>query len=481
MLPFELSVRQSVLTQKSDYLLLGLASKNGKPIMTPAVKAIDRAVGGLISTVVKNGYFKAKTGDTLLLHGRGWPFSRLMLVGAEKDGRGWVQALSNLDKGETVSISCALQDENAFMRLAYAAAESCYEYKQGGHSPAMKRRKRFCVFAEGGFSGHTATRLRALARRAGAFIEGLCLVRHLAEQPGNVCGPDFLSAVARDMAKKSKIKTTVLTEKEMCKLKMNALLAVGKGSRKPPRLIVLEYKGGDKGACPVVLVGKGVTFDSGGISIKPAATMDEMKFDMCGAAAVLGAISACDGMKLPLNVTGIVPACENMPDGDALKPGDVITAMNGKTVEVLNTDAEGRLILADALSYAARHKPAAVVDIATLTGACVIALGRHNSGLMSTNDALAAELQTAGASLGDTCWRLPLGEEYQKQLKSDYADMANIGGRGAGTITAACFLSQFVECPAWAHLDIAGTSVGRKKTRHRPAFAVITKFSDAPG
>ena len=318
MLPFELSVRQSVLTQKSDYLLLGLASKNGKPIMTPAVK--DRAVGGLISTVVKNGYFKAKTGDTLLLHGRGWPFSRLMLVGAEKDGRGWVQALSNLDKGETVSISCALQDENAFMRLAYAAAESCYEYKQGGHSPAMKRRKRFCVFAEGGFSGHTATRLRALARRAGAFIEGLCLVRHLAEQPGNVCGPDFLSAVARDMAKKSKIKTTVLTEKEMCKLKMNALLAVGKGSRKPPRLIVLEYKGGDKGACPVVLVGKGVTFDSGGISIKPAATMDEMKFDMCGAAAVLGAISACDGMKLPLNVTGIVPACENMPDGDALKP-----------------------------------------------------------------------------------------------------------------------------------------------------------------
>ncbi|MBE8158959.1 MAG: leucyl aminopeptidase, partial [Betaproteobacteria bacterium] len=242
----------------------------------------------------------------------------------------------------------------------------------------------------------------------------------------------------------------------------------------PPKMIIMEYKGA--AGAPVMLVGKGVTFDSGGISLKPAAAMDEMKFDMGGAAAVFGAMLACARMRLPLHAAAVVPSCENMPGGRALKPGDVIRAMNGKTIEVLNTDAEGRLILADALSYCARYKPAAVVDAATLTGACVIALGRCMSGLMSADDGLADELAAAGKAAGDECWRLPLGGKYTEQLKSDYADLANIGGREGGAVTAACFLSNFAEGQKWAHLDIAGTAWDAKKRATGRPTALLARF-----
>jgi leucyl aminopeptidase len=291
------------------------------------------------------------------------------------------------------------------------------------------------------------------------IAQGMDLTRDLANLPGNHCTPTHLALTAQALAKEfPALKVTVVNEVEMRKLGMGALLAVAQGSRQPPKLIAVEYKGGERKDKPVVLVGKGVTFDSGGISIKPAAAMDEMKFDMTGAASVLGVMKAVATLELPLNVVGVLPATENLPDGNAVKPGDVVTSLSGQTIEILNTDAEGRLILCDALTWCARFEPAVVIDIATLTGACVIALGSHASGLLSNHDPLANELLEAGQASGDRAWRLPLWDEYQKQLDSPFADMSNVGGREAGTITAACFLARFTRDYHWAHLDIAGTA-----------------------
>jgi leucyl aminopeptidase len=296
-------------------------------------------------------------------------------------------------------------------------------------------------------------------RRARALADGIKLARDLGNRPGNVCTPTHLAETASELAARhDSLTCTVLEEAEMEKLGMGALLSVARGSRQPAKLITLEYRGGAEGDKPVVLVGKGVTFDSGGISIKPGAGMDEMKFDMCGAASVLGTLSAVADLGLPLNVVGVVPATENLPDGNASKPGDIVTSMSGQTIEILNTDAEGRLILCDALTYSARFEPAVVIDIATLTGACVIALGEHASGLMSNDDQLAADLLAAGERADDRAWRLPVWEDYQKQLDSPFADMANVGGRAAGSITAACFLARFARNYRWAHFDIAGTA-----------------------
>ena len=269
-----------------------------------------------------------------------------------------------------------------------------------------------------------------------------------------------------------------LVDAGMKKLGRGSLLSVSRGSREPAKLITLEYKGGNTGDKPVVLVGKGVTFDSGGISIKPSPTMDEMKYDMCGAASVLGTLKACVEMELPLNVVGVIPTTENMPDGLASKPGDIVTSMSGQTIEVLNTDAEGRLILCDALTYSAKFKPEVVIDIATLTGACVIALGSHAAGLLSNDDDLADELLAAGKTADDRAWQMPLWDDYQPQLKSNFADMANIGGREAGTITAACFLSRFTEKYRWAHLDIAGVAwkSGHKKGSTGRPVSLLTQF-----
>ena len=294
--------------------------------------------------------------------------------------------------------------------------------------------------------------------QARAIALGMALVRDLGNLPPNICTPAYLADEARKLQTRFKMKTTVLEVKDMEALGMGSLLSVARGSRQPAKLITIEYNGGKAGAAPVALVGKGVTFDSGGISIKPSANMDEMKYDMCGAASVLGVLTAAAEMKLPINIVGVIPSTENLPDGNASKPGDIVTSMSGQTIEILNTDAEGRLILCDALTYTERFNPAVVIDIATLTGACVIALGAHATGLISNDDALADELLAAGTYTYDRAWRMPLWDEYQKQLDSNFADMANIGGREAGTITAACFLSRFTKKFKWAHLDIAGTA-----------------------
>jgi leucyl aminopeptidase len=311
-----------------------------------------------------------------------------------------------------------------------------------------------------------------------AIASGVHFAKDLGNLPPNVCTPTYLAEQAQALAKSYGTTVEVLDRVQLEKLGMGSFLGVAQGSRQPPKLIVLQHKKGKKNDKPVVLVGKGITFDSGGISIKPGADMDEMKYDMCGAASVLGTFKAIAEMDLPLNVVGIIPTCENMPDGNAIRPGDVLTTLSGQTVEVLNTDAEGRLILCDALTYAERFDPAAVVDIATLTGACVIALGHHLSGLFSNNDGLANELLAAGDEALDRAWHMPMLDDYQNQLDSNFADMANIGGRAGGSITAACFLSRFTKKYDWAHLDIAGTAwkSGKEKGSTGRPVPLLTQF-----
>ena len=309
-----------------------------------------------------------------------------------------------------------------------------------------------------------APRTRRAAAEAGiaigqAVAAGVSLARDLGNLPGNVCTPSHLADRAEALAARhEKVTFEALDEARMKHLQMGSLLCVARGSREPPRLVILEYRGAARSQAPIVLVGKGVTFDSGGISIKPSATMDEMKFDMCGAASVIGAMEMCASLALPLNLVSLAPACENLPGGNATKPGDIVATMAGKTVEVLNTDAEGRLILCDTLTYAERYKPDVVIDVATLTGACVIALGAHASGLFSNHQPLADALLAAGEHVGDRAWQMPLWDEYAEQLKSNFADVANIGGRAAGAVTAASFLAKFASEQRWAHLDIAGTA-----------------------
>jgi leucyl aminopeptidase len=314
--------------------------------------------------------------------------------------------------------------------------------------------------------------------RGRALAEGMALTKDLGNLPPNVCTPTYLADQARDLGKRYRMKVQVFDRADMEKMGMGALLAVARGSHEPPKFIVVEHRGGRKEGKPVVLVGKGITFDTGGISIKPAAEMDEMKFDMSGAGSVLGTLKAIGEMKLPLNVVGLVPTTENMPGGQAVKPGDIVKSMSGQTVEILNTDAEGRLILCDALTYAERYDPSAVIDIATLTGACVIALGHVASGLFANDDALAQELLTAADAAHDRAWRLPLWDDYQDQLKSNFADFANIGGRPAGSVTAACFLARFARKFKWAHLDIAGTAwrSGKEKGATARPVPMLTEF-----
>lgn len=315
-----------------------------------------------------------------------------------------------------------------------------------------------------------------------AVAKGTSLCRDLGNFPGNVCTPSYLAKEAKRLARGNKqLSCKVLEEKDMKALGMGSLLSVSAGSDEPAKLIQLEYKGAAKSQKPTVLVGKGITFDTGGISLKPGAGMDEMKFDMCGAASVLGTMQTLIELALPINVVAIVAASENMPNGNATKPGDIVTSMAGLTIEVLNTDAEGRLVLCDALTYAERFKPRAVIDVATLTGACVIALGKHATGLYSNSDNLAAELINAGNSAGDKAWQMPLWDEYQQQLDSNFADIANIGGREAGSVTAACFLSRFTKKYDWAHLDIAGTawlSGGQKGATGRPVSLLVQYLMD---
>ena len=335
--------------------------------------------------------------------------------------------------------------------LSLADASYCYTSTL---SQAKPRTLKSVVFS----SGAVNAELRDALAHAKALVSGVEVAKEWANRPANHCTPTLLAEAAKSIAKGPSLKCQILGPKEVAKLGMGSFLAVARGSAEPLRFIVMQYHGAATSEAPVVLVGKGITFDTGGISIKPAPEMDEMKYDMSGAASVLGVFKALSELKPAINVVGLIPATENMPDGLAVKPGDVVTSMSGQTIEILNTDAEGRLVLCDALTYAERFKPQAVIDIATLTGACVIALGAVRTGMFSADDALAESLQRAGEEAGDLCWRMPLDDAYAEGLKSRFADVANVAGRQAGAVTAAKFLQRFAGRFAWAHLDIAGTA-----------------------
>jgi len=373
-----------------------------------------------------------------------------------------------------VAGSDALADAHA-EALVGAVSDAVYVYRHTKPSaPAAPKLEKVTLLSS---KAQAALVQKGLARGA-AVAAGVTLARECANRPGNHCTPSFLADQAKALAKQWSLKAEILDRKDAEKLGMGSFLSVAKGSDEPPRFIVLRYDGASKTQAPVVLVGKGITFDTGGISIKPSAEMDEMKFDMGGAASVLGTFRAVAELKPKINLVGLIPACENMPSGRATKPGDVVTSMSGQTIEVLNTDAEGRLILCDALTYAERFKPALVVDIATLTGACIIALGHHNSGLFSPDDELAAQLLAASKSALDPLWRMPLDEEYDEALKSNFADMANVGARAGGAITAAMFLKRYTGKYRWAHIDIAGTgwkSGANKGATGRPV-PLLTHF-----
>ncbi len=427
---------------------------------------LDPSLASVLAAAVGNGDFSCKAGSTLYVHGvHGAKVARVVFAAtgdwSVKAFRKAVAAgVGVLKGGGTVRVAVAVAGSAELgsehgEALVAAVSDTLYVYRATKPSaPAASRLASFsfvCTKAQGAAVG-------AGLRTGQAIAAGVELARECANRPGNHCTPTYLAQAAKKLGKDHDLKVDVLDRKDCEKLGMGSFLAVAQGSAEPLKFIVARYDGGAKGAPPVVLVGKGITFDTGGISIKPAAEMDEMKFDMGGAASVLGTLRAVAGLKAKVNLIGIIPACENMPSGTAIKPGDVVTSLSGQTIEILNTDAEGRLILCDALTYAERFKPAAVIDIATLTGACVIALGGVRSGLFSSDDTLAADLLAAGEKSADLAWRMPLDEEYDEALKSHFADMGNVGGRAGGAITAAKFLQRFTAKLRWAHLDIAGTA-----------------------
>lgn len=456
-------------------------------------RKLDEQSNGAISAVLKRGDLEGKPGQTLLLHSLpGLRAERVLLLGVGKEALGdrpWRKAiaaamnvLKNLGGSEAAlaldEVSVTNRDTYGKVRLlAETVLDATYVFERYKSKKADPRalQKITLVTAK----ADTAEVERAV-QHARAIALGMSLTRDLGNMPPNVCHPTFLGELAKGLAKDHKnLKVEVHDEKKLQQLGMGSFLAVAQGSAQPPRLIVAQYQGGKKGEQPYVLVGKGITFDTGGISIKPSANMDEMKFDMCGAASVFGTLRAVLELQLPINLVCLMACAENMPSGTATRPGDIVETMSGQTVEILNTDAEGRLVLCDALTYAERFKPKAVVDVATLTGACVVALGGHTSGLLGNNDGLIADLLSAGRRADDRAWQLPLFDEYQEQLDSPFADIANIGGPKAGTITAACFLSRFAKSYDWAHLDIAGTawlSGGKDKGATGRPVPLLTQY-----
>jgi len=428
---------------------------------------------GLISNIFSRGDISGKNGETVLIHVL--PDSgiqRILLVGLGEKAKltsknyrkALLAAVNYLKKTPIKSVVCSLAEceverydwQWKTRQIIEVFNDALYQYTETkSNKEAESKLEKLSILAPESEFGQASTGLA----QGRAIAEGVAFTKYLSDLPANICTPSYLAERAIELGSKhGKLEVSILEESDMQALGMGCLLAVSRGSRQPAKLIVLNFQGGEKNTKPIVLVGKGLTFDAGGISLKPGLSMDEMKYDMCGGAAVLGTLQAAAEMDLPLNIIGLIPASENMPDGDANKPGDILTSMSGKTVEILNTDAEGRLILCDTLTYAERFNPDVVIDLATLTGACLVALGRVPSGLLGNDDLLCNDLLAASETSNDSLWRLPLWEEYQEQLKSNFADLANIGGKDAGTITAACFLSQFAENFRWAHLDIAGTA-----------------------
>ncbi len=453
--------------------------------LSDSAKAIDALSSGYLSNILKRGDLDGKS----LLVGLGKD-EELSEKQYAKAVRASVKAVAASAASEAVLYLAELPVKSMSLRrkvslLAEVALDTTYRFnaikqkKEGADAAHDKKTiQRITVHvAEPGL----VTEAEAGLADGKALAAGVALTKDLGNLPPNVCTPTYLAETALGLGKQYGFKIEVLEREQIEKLGMGSFLGVTQGSEQPPKLIVMQHLKGAKDQKPVVLVGKGITFDTGGISLKPGAEMDEMKYDMCGAASVLGTFKTIGEMGLPLNVVGIIPTCENMPDGRATRPGDVLTSMSGLTIEVLNTDAEGRLILCDALTYAERFEPSAVVDIATLTGACVIALGHHATGLFSNNDDLAKELLQAGEAALDRAWHMPLWDDYQPQLDSNFADMANIGGRAAGSITAACFLSRFAKKFDWAHLDIAGTAwkSGKEKGGTGRPVPLLTTFLTA--
>jgi leucyl aminopeptidase len=448
-------------------LVIGVAED--APLEGPAA-ILDQASGGHLQALLDSGDVDANRGQTTLLHGMpGVRARRILVTGLGKpekfDRVRFDQACMNagaflrehpVRDAHFCLHEVAVEDLDAHWRLRHAALavdRANYVYT------TTKPRKDDSPVPLESASFQGGPELAGALREAVGIAAGYRRARELSNLPANICNPAYLAQQALAIADHhERVEAEVLDKADMAELGMDALLGVAQGSDNDPRLIVLHYRGAAPDQQPIVMVGKGITFDSGGISLKPAEHMDQMKFDMCGAAAVIGALEACAHLELPLNAIAVVAAAENMPGSRAYRPGDVITSMSGKTIEVLNTDAEGRLVLCDALTYCEKFSPRTTIDVATLTGACVVALGHHASGLMSPNDDLAEELVRAGQAAVDRAWRLPLWEDYQEQLKTPFADMKNIGGMPAGSITAGCFLSRFTRKQRWAHLDIAGSA-----------------------
>jgi leucyl aminopeptidase len=492
-----LDAKNTIAAIKTGCIVVGVYDNHK---LSPAAQALDGK--GEISAAVKSGDISGKSGSKLLLRKLdGVAAERVLLVGlgkeeiVEKDYKSAIKSTADVlaVRGAADAVIAlpfdAVVDRDASWALQSAVLtvrDNAYRFDtlKSKKDPAPTGAKKIAFLV----AAADAAKARQAVAQATALANGMELTKDLGNLPGNYCTPTYLANTAKKLAKEFGLGVEVLDRKQIEALKMGSFLSVTNGSDEPPKFIVLKHMGGKAKDAPTVLVGKGITFDSGGISLKPGAGMDEMKYDMCGAASVLGTFRAIAEMNLKLNVIGVIASCENMPNGRATKPGDIVTSMSGQTIEVLNTDAEGRLILCDALTYVERFKPAVVVDIATLTGACVTALGNHNSGLFTrhdkAHDALADALLAAGKKSGDTAWRMPIEDSYQEQLKSNFADMANIGGPGGGSITAACFLERYTKKYTWAHLDIAGTawrSGAAKGATARPVPLLTTFLIDRAG
>jgi leucyl aminopeptidase len=452
---------------KTQAVILALCE--GEKIFSELVSKIDQKTGGLLSDLLKSGDFEARPSQISVIYTRSLPAKRIALVGLgkkselnlEKIRNAFAKVMQHLRglniKDAATTIDWNLlpdQKEKIIAAVAEGAGLGLYQYtpyKTVGRDELKEMRQLEIVVEPKDYSV-----ILDEIKKTNIITDAVYFARNLISAPANEMTPTIMAAHAGKIAKRKNVSCRVLDRGKLKILGMNALLGVAAGSHQPPKLIILEYAGGKKGDAPIALVGKGLTFDSGGISIKPAEKMDEMKTDMSGGAAVMAIVMAAADLKLPVNIVGLIPATENMSGGSALKPGDILKSYSGKTIEVLNTDAEGRLILADALSYASKYKPAAIIDIATLTGACIVALGDDVIGMLGTDEQLKKEINQAAQTTGELVWELPLWESYSELIKSDIADYKNSGGRTAGTITAAAFLGKFVGDTPWVHLDIAG-------------------------
>ena len=480
--------KNQAFSQAADGIVLGLYENNE---FSKSFNEIDLAAQGYLNRLIQSGELTGKLGQTLLLRDLpGVATKRVLIVGCGKKGelterrynqliQNMLKALNNANIREVVSYltEIEIKDRDLYWNVRFAI--EIIEHTNYRFDRFKSEKPESTALESLIFNTDCPQAQRAIAH-AQAVSAGVKAARDIANMPPNICNPAYLAEQAKHLAAEfGALSLEVIDETQMAELGMNAYLAVSRGSANPAYMSILHFNNApDKNAKPIVLVGKGLTFDAGGISLKPAADMDEMKYDMGGAASVFGVIAAVAQLDLPLNVIGVLAGCENLPDGNAYRPGDILTTMNGLTVEVLNTDAEGRLVLCDALTYAERFEPQLLIDVATLTGACVVALGQHNSGLICEDENLAADLLLAAHQTTDKAWRLPLSEEYQEQLKSPFADLANIGGRWGGASTAGAFLANFTKKYRWAHLDIAGTAwlQGANKGATGRPVALLTQF-----